>query len=158
MTLTRRSAGRLQTFGHCPRAPHDKSQGLCLWTSGASGLLCFVCLLWVASKCSSDAVMKTAPVRQRPSAQCCQGLAVSREKSVFTLRSLQLFSLSLQSRLAAVPRSAVELDVGKVLRSCPDGKIIPLTTCKAMTVVQSVGETNEYEKMEKFLLLLDLHV
>lgn len=27
-----------------------------------------------------------------------------------------------------------------------------------MTAVQSVGETNEYEKMEKFLLLLDLHV
>lgn len=39
MILTRRSAGRLQTFGHCPHVPHDKRLGLCLLTSDASGLL-----------------------------------------------------------------------------------------------------------------------
>lgn len=37
-------------------------------------------------------------------------------------------------------------------------KIASLTTCKAMTVVRSVGETSEYEKVEEFLLLLDLHI
>ena len=37
-------------------------------------------------------------------------------------------------------------------------KIVSLATCKAMTVVQSVGETSEYGKVEEFLVLLDLHV